>query len=147
MAAGLDKHRPFSNTPAVEHILQNTGLMLAPGTPPIGWGHANAIWALMSNFIALDRLCATFGAATAAPGRPVARSHTDETIAIGITAEVSTSVPISTILSHFNNSSYAISRRLQKYSASSASHGLLVERLRRKLKQQPTPSIGCAILP
>ena len=43
--------------------------MLAPGTLQIGWGHANAVWALMSNFIALDRLSATFGAATAAPGQ------------------------------------------------------------------------------
>jgi hypothetical protein len=49
---------PFQQ-PTVELILQNAGLMLTPGTPQIGWGHANAIWALMSNFIALDHLCAT----------------------------------------------------------------------------------------
>ena len=55
-------------------------------------GHANTVWALMSNFIALDHLSATFGAATAAPGQPVAQRHCEETIAIGTTTEVSLSV-------------------------------------------------------
>ena len=93
MATGLDNHHPFNNMPVVELILQNAGLMLTQGTPQIGWGHANAVWALMSNFIALDHLSATFGAATAAPGQPVAQRHCEETIAIG-TAEVSLSLPI-----------------------------------------------------
>ena len=82
MATGLDNHHPFNNTPAVELILQNAGLTLAPGTLQIGWGHADAVWALMSNLIALDRLSATFGAATADPGQPVARRHCEETITI-----------------------------------------------------------------
>ena len=38
MATGLDNHHLFDNTPAVELILRNTGLMLAPGTLQIGWG-------------------------------------------------------------------------------------------------------------
>ena len=92
MATGLDNHHPFNNMPAVELILWNAGVMLAPGTPQIGWGHANAVWALMSNFITLDRLSATFGAATAAPGQPVTQRHCEKTIAIGTAAEVSLSL-------------------------------------------------------
>jgi hypothetical protein len=86
--------------------------MLAPGTPQIGWGHANAIWAFMSNFIALDCLCATFGAKTAAPSLPVTHSHCEQTIAIRTTAEVSISVPNSAILAHLNISSCTSSPHL-----------------------------------
>jgi hypothetical protein len=134
MATNLDKHHPFNNTPAVKLILKNAGLMLAPGTLQIGWGYANTIWALMSNFIALDHLCATFGAATVAPSLPVARSHCEQTIAIRTAAEVSISVPISAVLSYLNISSCTSSPHLQKYSANSASLGLLIKRLRSNLE-------------
>jgi hypothetical protein len=121
MATSLDKHHPFNNTPAVELILKNAGLMLTQGTLQIGWGYgscyANTIWALMSNFIALDCLCATFGAATVAPSLPVAHSHCEQTIAIVTAAEVSISVSISAILSHLNISSCTSSPHLRKYSA------------------------------
>ena len=134
MATGLDNHHSFDNMPAVELILQNAGLMLAPGTPQIGWGDANTVWALMSNYITLDHLSATFGAATAAPGQPVARRHCEETIAIGTAAEVSLSLPICPIISHMNIiSSCGSSPHLPKYSASSALLGPLVERLRSNL--------------
>jgi hypothetical protein len=134
MATSLDKHHPLNNMLAVELILKNAGLMLIPGTPQIGWGHANTIWALMSNFIALDHLCATFSAATVAPNLPVACSYCGQTIAIGTTAEVSISVPISAILSHLNISSCTSSPHLQKYLANSALLGLLVKRLRSNLE-------------
>ena len=134
MATGLDNHHPFNNMPAVELILRNTGLMLAPGTLQIGLEHANAVWALMSNFITLDHLSATFGAATAAPGQPVTWRHCEETIAIGTAAEVSLSLSICPIISHMNIiSSCRSSPRLPKYSASSALLGPLVERLRSNL--------------
>jgi hypothetical protein len=134
MATGLDKHHPFNNMPAVKLILKNAGLMLTPGTPQISWGYANTIWALMSNFIALDRLCATFSAATVASSLPVTHSHCEQTIAIGTAAEVSILVPISAILSHLNISSCTSLPHLQKYSANSASLGLLVKRLRSNLE-------------
>ena len=131
IATGLDNHHPFDNTPAVELILRNAGLMLTPGTPQIGWGHANTVWPLMSNFITLDCLSATFGAATAASGQPVTRRHCKETIAIGTAAEVSLSLPICPIISHMNIiSSCRSSPHLPKYSASSALLGPLVERLK-----------------
>ena len=134
MATGLDNHHPFNNPPVVELILQNAGLMLAPGTPQIGWGHANAVWALMSNFIALDCLSATFGAATAAPGQPVTWRQCEETIAIGTAAEVSLLLPICPIISYINIiSSCESSPCLPRYSASSALLGPLVERLRSNL--------------
>jgi hypothetical protein len=109
-------------------------LMLAPGTLQIGWGHANTIWALMSNFIALDCLCTTFSAATAAPSLPVSCSHCEQTIAIRTAAEVSISGPISAFLFHLNISSCVSSPHLQKYSENSASLGLLVKRLRSNLE-------------
>ena len=134
MATGLDNHHPFDNTPAVELTLRNTKLMLAPGTLQIGWGHANAVWALMSNSIALDHLSATFGAATAAPGQPVTRRHCKETIATGIAAEVSLSLPICPIISYMNIiSPCGSSPHLPKYSASSALLGPLIKRLRSNL--------------
>ena len=83
MATSLDNHHTFDNMPMVKFILQNVGLMLTPGTLQIGWEHANAVWALMSNFITLDHLSATFGAATAAPGQPVAWRNCEKTISIG----------------------------------------------------------------
>ena len=146
MASGLDQHHPFNNTLAVDLILQNAELMLAPGTLQIGWGHANAVWALMSNFIALDCLFATFGAATAAPGQPVAQRHCGETIAIRTATEVSLSVPICPIISHLNISSCMSSYHLQRYSANSALLGLLVRRLRSNLESKLTLFISCAIL-
>ena len=146
MASSLDQHHPFNNTPAVDLILQNAELMLAPGTLQIGWGHANTVWALMSNFITLDCLSATFGAATAAPGQPVAWRHCEETIAIGTTTEVSLSVSICPIISHLNISSCMSSPHLQKYSANSASLGLLIKRLRTNLESKLTLSISHVIL-
>ena len=134
MATGLDNHHPFNNMAVVELILQNAGMMLAPGTLQIGWGYANAVWALMSNSITLDRLSATFGAATAAPGQPVTQRHCEETIAIGTAAEVSLSLPICPIISHMNIiSSCGSLPHLPEYSASSALLGPLIERLRSNL--------------
>jgi hypothetical protein len=85
-----------------------------PGTDQISRGYALAIWSLMSNFIALDRLCMTFGAATVAPSQPVLRTHCDQ-FAIGTALPVSVSVLIFTILSHLHISSYLSLLHQQKY--------------------------------
>lgn len=146
MAAGLDKHHPFHNTPAAEIIVKNAGLMLAPGTDAITAGYAFAVWSLVSNFILLDRVCATFGAANVAPSQPVPRTHSGQ-MDIGTAAPVSISALIFAIPSDLNVSSYVSSPPPQKYSVSSVWLGLLVERPGSTSGQHPTLSIQIAILP
>ena len=146
MAAGLDKHHPFHNTPAAELIVQNAGLMLAPGTDRISVGYASAVWSLMSNFIVLDRVCATFGAAIVAPGQPVPRAHSGQTD-IGTAAPVRISALIFTIPSDLDISTYVSLPPPRKYSANSVWLGLRVERLGSTSGQHPTPSMQIIILP
>src|SRR5271156_1663156 len=68
IAEGLEKHHPFSDTPAVDIILKNAKLIL---NSPSDVAYARRIWGLMSNYVLFDRLCATFGVATVSPCQPV----------------------------------------------------------------------------
>lgn len=135
MATGLDKYHPFNNTPAAELIVQKAHLMLGPVTEQLGWGYSHAVWALMSNFIMLDRLCATYGVTATTPSQLVPRTHC-EPRAIGTAAQVRISIIMLSILSHFMISSYMSWPHPQNYSANFVSPGLLVKRLTSK--QQPT---------
>lgn len=101
MGDDLDKHHPFGNTAAVEIIIQAARSFLEPEAKS---SYSRAIWGLTLNFIALDRLCATFGAAAAAPSQPVPRTHC-ERIAIGTALQVSISLLTLAIVSHSNISS------------------------------------------
>jgi hypothetical protein len=90
IAEGLDKNHPFSYTPAASLIVDSATSILE--SDPITSGYARTIWGLVSNFIAFDHLCATYGVAAVIPRSPIPQSHCEQA-AIGTASQVSNFTP------------------------------------------------------
>lgn len=88
-------------------IVRDAGLILASGAKQLTSGYAHAVWGLISSYILLDRLYATFAPEAAAPSQPIPRTHCENLKSTfgGTVEKVSVSVLILAILPHLNVSS------------------------------------------